>query len=129
MTRRPWRPYAARALLALPHLFVLPSLIKSTPTPLLNSPILAHKFCRRAIFWDTGCRLNEVLSARLADVDLDRGTLFCAAENRKGRRKDRIYPLHAQTIEAIRDTLPVCAGNPALTKNALPLPLLRPDAA
>ena len=47
MTRGPWRPYAARALFASRHLFVLPSLIKSTPTPLLNSPILTHKFCRR----------------------------------------------------------------------------------
>ena len=50
MTRGPWRPYAARALFASRHLFVLPSLIKSTPTPLLNSPILTHKFCRRTLF-------------------------------------------------------------------------------
>jgi integrase len=58
------------------------------------------------MFWDTGCRLQEVLTARMERIDLAAGSLLIPAENRKGRRRDRLYPLHSQTISALRSTLP-----------------------
>jgi integrase len=54
------------------------------------------------LFWDTGCRLDEVRSALMKNVDQASGTLLCPAENRKGKRKDRVYSLHAQTLDAFR---------------------------
>ena len=62
------------------------------------------------MFWDTGCRLQEVLTARMDRIDLAAGTLLIPAENRKGRRRDRLYPLHSQTIAALRSTLPGAPG-------------------
>ena len=47
MTRRPWRRYAARAIFASHHLFVLPSLKKSTLVPPLSWPFFTHEFCCR----------------------------------------------------------------------------------
>lgn len=58
------------------------------------------------VFWDTGSRLTAVLKARLSHVDMEAGTLFMPAEHLKGRRADRIFRLHAQTIETIRESLP-----------------------
>ena len=58
------------------------------------------------LFWDTGCRLAEVRSAKVKNMDVDRRFLLCPAEDRKGRRRDRIYPLHQQTIDVYRATLP-----------------------
>jgi integrase len=59
-----------------------------------------------SILWDTGCRLAELLQARLADVWMDRGVLFVPAKNRKGRRRDRLYRLHAETIAMVAASLP-----------------------
>ncbi len=58
------------------------------------------------IFWDTGCRLAAVLGARLSDVDLEARTLYVPAEHIKGRRADRIFRLHPQTMGTIRESLP-----------------------
>jgi integrase len=59
-----------------------------------------------SIFWDTGCRLAETLGADLRDVWLDHGVLFVPASHRKGRREDRIYRLHPQTLALVRQSLP-----------------------
>ncbi len=58
------------------------------------------------LFWDTGGRLAEVLAAEMRFMDVERKTLFMPAEHRKGRRRDRLYTLHAQTMEVFRSTLP-----------------------
>lgn len=61
------------------------------------------------VFWDTGCRLAELLGARMEHVRLAESSLFVPAEHRKGsrgRRKDRVYPLHGQTMDVIRASLP-----------------------
>ena len=58
------------------------------------------------VFWDTGNRLNPVIQARLSQVDLEAGTMLVPAENIKGRREDRLYSLHTQTVDSIRASLP-----------------------
>lgn len=58
-----------------------------------------------SLIWDTGCRVSEVLLARAGDVDLTAGTWFVPAERRKGRREDRLYSLHADTLALVRETL------------------------
>jgi integrase len=58
------------------------------------------------VFWDTGCRLGAVLGARLANVDMEAGTLFVPAEHLKGQREDRIFRLHPQTVAMIWESLP-----------------------
>ncbi len=58
------------------------------------------------VFWDTGSRLQVILKAHLDHVDLDAQTLFVPAEHLKGRKADRLFVLHEQTIDAIRQSLP-----------------------
>jgi len=58
------------------------------------------------LIWDTGCRIGEVLKAKLEEVDLQRRTWHVPAENTKGRRCDRLYRLHSETIDLIRRTVP-----------------------
>ena len=58
------------------------------------------------LFWDTAGRLNEVLLAEMKDLRTADGTLYVPAEHRKGKRADKIYPLHRQTWEAILESLP-----------------------
>jgi integrase len=65
---------------------------------------LAWQICFGMI-WDSGCRLGELLRARLADLDLDSGHWLAPAENRKGRRRDRLYTLHPDTVGLIRSSL------------------------
>jgi integrase len=57
------------------------------------------------MLWDTGCRLAELLMAKVSDVDLVAGNWFVCAENRKGRRRDRLYRLHPDTLALIRASL------------------------
>jgi integrase len=66
---------------------------------------LCWKICL-LVFWDTGCRLGTTLKAELRHVDLRRGLLFAPAENIKGRRRDRLFRLHAQTVAMIGRSLP-----------------------
>jgi integrase len=56
------------------------------------------------ITWDTGLRRDAILNAKLADVDFNLGTLFVRAENIKGRKADRIFKLHPQTVAIIRES-------------------------
>ena len=58
------------------------------------------------VIWDTGCRIGEVLGARVDDVDLDAQLWQVPAEHTKGRRSDRLYRLHEDTIETIRKSMP-----------------------
>jgi len=58
------------------------------------------------ICWDSGCRLAEVMAAKLTDVDLQTGWWHVPPENRKGRRKYQLYRLHSQTLQAIRESIP-----------------------
>jgi len=57
-----------------------------------------------SVLWDTGARIGELLAARLADVWLDRGVWFVPAANTKGRRRDRLYPLHPDTLALVRQS-------------------------
>jgi len=57
------------------------------------------------LFWDTGCRLEEVLLSEIRHLRSDM-TLFVPAEHRKGKRADRVYPLHQQTWDVISTSLP-----------------------
>lgn len=58
------------------------------------------------VFWDTGCRLRTVLKAELRHVDVGARTLYVPAEHVKGRRADRMFLLHEQTVAAIGESLP-----------------------
>lgn len=55
----------------------------------------------------TGMRINEILSIRRADVDLDAGQLITRAKDNKGKRDERL-PLHPVVVEHLRPL----AGNP-----------------
>jgi integrase len=63
-----------------------------------------------AIWWeslhrvllDTGERIRAVLGVTWDAVDLDAGSMLIAAELRKGKRRDRLYELHADTVAALR---------------------------
>lgn len=57
--------------------------------------------CMIALFLlSTGCRLNEVLTAKWADVDLDKGVFIVSAKNSKSKRL-RAVPLNSSAIEIL----------------------------
>jgi len=57
--------------------------------------------CMVALFLlSTGCRLNEVLSAKWSDVDLEKGVFTVRASNSKSKRL-RSVPLNASAIEVL----------------------------
>lgn len=58
------------------------------------------------LFWDTGCRLDEVRRAEIVHLRIADESLFVPAEHRKGKREDRVYPLHRQTMDVIKASLP-----------------------
>lgn len=49
----------------------------------------------------TGERTGAVLSIRLSDVNFERGEVLVPAEVRKGRKRDMLYRLRPETLEAI----------------------------
>ncbi len=57
------------------------------------------------VAWDSGERIGALLGLRWQDVDLEGGWAHFPAEVRKGRKRDRTYPLHPQTIDALRPML------------------------
>lgn len=58
--------------------------------------------CMIALFLlSTGCRLNEVLSAKWTDVDMDKGVFIVSAKNSKSKRL-RAVPLNASAIELLQ---------------------------
>lgn len=52
--------------------------------------------------WDTAERTRALLSLRWDWLDMDRGILYAPAEARKGKRKDALYQLMPDTVEALR---------------------------
>ncbi len=77
------------------------------------------RLCWRVAFlflWDSGARLRELREASTAHVNIEAGTWTVPAENRKGRRKDKLYHLHAETIEVYKAT------HPATRKKVFPFP-------
>lgn len=57
------------------------------------------------VLWDTAARLGSLLAARVADVDLERGTWHVSARNLKGRRADRQFRLHPETVGLIHQSV------------------------
>lgn len=58
--------------------------------------------CMIALFLlSTGCRLNEVLSAKWIDVDLEKGVFTVRASNSKSKRL-RAVPLNSSALEILR---------------------------
>ena len=58
--------------------------------------------CMIALFLlSTGCRLNEVLTAKWSDVDLEKGVFIVSAKNSKSKRL-RAVPLNASAIEVVQ---------------------------
>lgn len=53
------------------------------------------------LLWDTGERIGAVVGLQWRDVDLQRHWVTFRAETRKGGRTDRIYPIAADTAEAL----------------------------
>lgn len=53
------------------------------------------------MFWDTAPRIGQFLQAKLDSIDLTNRTWHCPAETVKGRRADRLYRLHPQTVEVL----------------------------
>lgn len=58
------------------------------------------------VLWDTAGRVSLLLKAKLEHVLLEHGKLLVPAENLKGRRADKLFTLHQQTLAVIRLTLP-----------------------
>lgn len=52
--------------------------------------------------WDTGERITPLVALRWKWLALDSGRLVVPAEVRKGRRSDRIYTLHGDTLDVLR---------------------------
>ncbi len=57
------------------------------------------------VLWDTAWRIGTLLSARLGQVDLARGLVTVPAAHLKGRRADRLFQLHPQTMALITESL------------------------
>jgi len=55
--------------------------------------------------WDTAARVGSLLGADLSHVDLQQRTWRVPAEHLKGRRRDRLFRLHPQTVDAISRSL------------------------
>lgn len=55
-----------------------------------------------SVFWDSAERLGAVLMLRTEDVSLPAAWAICRAESRKGRLRDRGFPLHPQTVELLQ---------------------------
>lgn len=53
-------------------------------------------------FWDSAERLGAVLMIRVEDLNLAAKWCLCRAETRKGKLRDRGFPLHDQTAEFLR---------------------------
>jgi integrase len=81
---------------------------------------LAWEICLLLI-WDTGVRVGSVLAAEVSQVDLAAGLWRVPAEHQKGRRRDRLFRLHPQTIDAIARSL----GNGRTTTRLFPFPYRR----
>lgn len=71
--------------------------------------------------WDTAVRLGTLLRAELTQVDLQSATWRVPAEHLKGRRGDRLFRLHPQTVDAIARSL----GNGRTTNKLFPFPYQR----
>jgi integrase len=54
------------------------------------------------VLWDSGERIGAVLRLKWQHVDLDSGWLIIPAELRKGKRQDKSFRLHADTVAALR---------------------------
>ncbi len=62
----------------------------------------SRNVCMVALFLlSTGCRVNEVLSAKWSDVDLDKGIFVVRASNSKSKRL-RAVPLNSSALEILR---------------------------
>lgn len=55
--------------------------------------------------WDTAERKSALLSLKWANADLARGWLLIPAECRKGKRRDKAFQLHPDTVVALREIL------------------------
>jgi integrase len=65
--------------------------------------------CWRAgllLLWDTAARIGELLVARTSEFDAASATWLVPAEHRKGRRADKLYRLHPETVTAVLATCP-----------------------
>jgi len=49
------------------------------------------------LLYATGIRVSELISLRMSEVNLDTGYIIC-----KGRRKERIIPLYAEAVNALK---------------------------
>jgi len=58
-----------------------------------------------SLIWDTAVRLGSLLDARLAEVDPDAGTWHVPAEHIKGRRGDRLFRLHPDTLALVAQSI------------------------
>lgn len=66
-----------------------------------------------ATVWDTGERISAIMDLTWCDVDLARGYIVVPAGVRKGRRKDKISRLHADSVAALqslRDAIAVVSS-------------------
>jgi integrase len=58
-----------------------------------------------SVLWDTAARVGSLLAARMTDVDLERCLWHVPAEAVKGRRADRLFRLHPDTVALIRESV------------------------
>lgn len=76
--------------------------IRQAPGSIAGVPAADWWETLHLVLWDTGERISAVIGLEWRDLDLARGYVLCRAENRKGRRRDRLYPLAADTIAALK---------------------------
>ena len=72
------------------------------------SPGVPAGFCWEilvSLIWDTAVRIGSVLGARVDDVDRRRGTWLVPARHVKGRRADRLFRLHPDTVGLIAESV------------------------
>jgi integrase len=55
-----------------------------------------------SVIWDTGERIQAVMSCEWSDVDLKGRWLLVKAEYRKGKKADKIFRLHPDTVLLLR---------------------------
>lgn len=66
-----------------------------------NAPAALWWHALHAVIWDTGERITAVLSLEWDDLAWDTGDIVSRAENRKGKKEDKAFRLHPDTLKIL----------------------------
>ena len=76
-----------------------------TPGAIGRVPARLWWYGLHLVGWDSGERITPLLKLRRSWLSVETGMLRVPAEVRKGRRADRLYVLHPQTCDVLRQLL------------------------